>query len=180
MDTSQLKAQTSASGGLDFDGIYATHASYVLRLARRFVSQDDAPDVAQRVWLFAWSALQRNQFDGRAQVRTWLHVITRNAAMSWLRPTFDKTLAHTGVSLDCDRARNVPTPDPTPEQQLLDKERRAILHARINRLSRVRHASVLATLDGYSFKAQARMFGIPVHTAKTRWFRAVEQFRASA
>jgi RNA polymerase sigma-70 factor, ECF subfamily len=67
-----------------FAEVVRTLGGRMLAVARRFMKDDDAArDVVQDAFLSAFRAI--HQFDGQAQLSTWLHRIVVNAALMRLR-----------------------------------------------------------------------------------------------
>jgi RNA polymerase sigma-70 factor, ECF subfamily len=68
---SPAEAPKRAPSGLDFDAVYHEMADFVWRAARRMgVSATDAEDVVQEVFVIVHRRLA--EFEGRAQLKTWL------------------------------------------------------------------------------------------------------------
>lgn len=55
----------------------------ITRLARRYAGPDDWQDLAQEMQLQLWRSFR--DFDGRAQVSTWVYRVALNTALSHLR-----------------------------------------------------------------------------------------------
>ena len=79
-----LVARLKAGDHDAFAEVVRTLGGRMLSVARRFMKDDDAArDVVQDAFLSAFRAIQ--QFDGQAQLSTWLHRIVVNAALMRLR-----------------------------------------------------------------------------------------------
>jgi RNA polymerase sigma-70 factor (ECF subfamily) len=69
-----------------FDQIVRETMPALYRLAARVTgSFQEAEDVVQDGYLRAWAALGRGQFEGRAEIETWLYRIVTNCAIDALR-----------------------------------------------------------------------------------------------
>ena len=71
-----------------------------------------------------------------------------------------------------------PSPAPSPEQELLAKERRKLLEAAIARLPRrQKTAVILSHLEGHPAKEVSAIMGLSESTVRVHLFRAVRNLR---
>src|SRR4051795_10434357 len=71
-DADAVDATLAASGDASaFERLYRTHVPKVYGLVRRMLSDDDADEVAQDIFVRAWQKL--GTFRGEAAFGTWLH-----------------------------------------------------------------------------------------------------------
>jgi RNA polymerase sigma factor (sigma-70 family) len=140
----------------------------------------DAEDAVQDALLSACKHL--SQFQGGAQMSTWLTTIVINSARMQLR----KRYRHIQVSLDeplGDEQQNflsdrIADDAPSPEDACRESE----LHERVSELltqmsDPLRKAFQLRELDGFTTKETALILGIPTGTVKAQLTRARMKLR---
>ncbi len=81
-DAALLSAIRAGSKG-SREALARQHAGPLLRVARRFVGDQDAQDCVQDALLQAFRNIDR--FEGRSSIGTWLYRIVVNAALQRLR-----------------------------------------------------------------------------------------------
>jgi RNA polymerase sigma-70 factor (ECF subfamily) len=125
-----------------------------------------AQDVAQEVFLRAWN---RGGFDpARGSMHGWLQVMTRNAAIDWVRSeqahrrrTEEVGVLHTTAS-------------PSLEDEVADAGRAAEVRAAVAALpTEERDAVWLAYFGGLSYKQVAERLGLAEGTVKSQIRRAL-------
>src|SRR6266702_4378325 len=80
-DAETADAALAASGdGSAFERLYRTHVARVHSLVRRMMGTDHADDVAQDVFVRAWTKL--STFRGEAAFGTWLHRLAVNVILA--------------------------------------------------------------------------------------------------
>ena len=155
----------------DWEHVYAEQLPRVLNFFRyRFGDGADIEDLTARTFEKAWRARHRYRRDV-AGFATWLLTIARNVGIDHLRARQHHQ--------PLDTAEAVPSPDDSPEQQLMQ-------HAEARRL-----AALLATLPprdrelmamkygaGMTNRAIARATGLSESNVGTILHRAVESLRA--
>jgi len=168
--------QISVSGKELPEEFAAWVAHYRPRLYRTALRQlgnpDDAEDALQDALLSAYRHL--GQFEGRAQLSTWLTRIVINAARELQR----RRHARPAVSLEALPAAGELFPDrqPSPESRCSQGERRERLRRLLARLSPpLRSAVELYEIEGLSCRQAADQLGIKPATLKCRLFRGRER-----
>ncbi|MCO5132248.1 MAG: sigma-70 family RNA polymerase sigma factor [Xanthobacteraceae bacterium] len=148
--------------------LYARHRVRVYRFILRMVRDATiAEDLVSQVFLDVWRTA--GQFEGRAQVSTWLLSIARFKALTALRQRAHEDLDQDGVLNIADHAD-------TPEAALERSATRAILRACIARLSPAHREIIdLVYYHETSVEEAGRILGIPQSTVKTRMFYARKQ-----
>src|SRR5207237_687446 len=80
-DAETADAALAASGdGRAFERLYRTHVARVHSLVRRMIGPDSADDIAQDVFVRAWTKLPT--FRGEAAFGTWLHRLAVNVILA--------------------------------------------------------------------------------------------------
>jgi RNA polymerase sigma factor (sigma-70 family) len=159
----------------DTDGaaeLFERYSAALLRFADRLLSDRGlAEEVTQEV--FVKVITRAHQYDGRAEVSSWLFAIAANACRD--RRRRDRRAAV--VPLEA-----IPEPSQKgdgAEAKLLSRERRTAVRAALNDLSEEqREALILARYHGLPYAEIADVLGISVGAVKTRIFRAVETLKA--
>jgi RNA polymerase sigma-70 factor, ECF subfamily len=145
--------------------LYNRHHIRVFRFATRLV--DDvaaAEDVVSEAFIEVWR--QAGRFEGRSSVSTWIMSIVRFKALSARR-------RRPGTELDIKLAEAVVDPSPSPEQIILETDRRSQLRACLSQLSPDHRAIIdLVYYHDKTIEEVAEIVGAPKNTVKTRMFYA--------
>lgn len=161
------RGDTSAAGEL-----FERYASAILRFADRLLgNRAAAEEVTQEVFVKVIS--RAYQYDGRAEVTSWLFAIAANACRDRRRRERRATI----VPLE-----TIPEPSQKGdgvEAGLLQREKREAVRRALSGLSEEqREVLVLARYHGLPYAEIASVLGISVGAVKTRVFRAVENLKA--
>ncbi len=161
----------------DTDGaaeLFDRYAPALLRFADRLLSdRSTAEEVTQEVFVKVIS--RAHQYDGRAEVASWLFAIAANACRDRRRRDRRATV----VPLDA-----VAEPADAPKGEgvlgrMVEREKRDAVRQALALLSEEqREALILARYQGLPYAEIARILGISVGAVKTRIFRAVETLKA--
>ncbi len=104
-DAETADAALAASGdGSAFERLYQAHVARVHSLVRRMIGPDSADDIAQDVFVRAWTKLPT--FRGEAAFGTWLHRLAVNvilAPAARRRPAGVRAARYRGVPARGDR-----------------------------------------------------------------------------
>ena len=121
-----------------------------------------AEDLAQESLLKAWRS--RASFDGRANVRTWVFAIARNAWIDYLRRRRVR-----GAEETMDRAAATASTAPGPVASASRREFSTRMELALARLpSGQREALAMRESEGLTFSQIARLLELPVATVKSR------------
>jgi RNA polymerase sigma-70 factor (ECF subfamily) len=153
------------------------HGGRMLTVIRRFLPQDaDANDALQDAFLSAFRKI--DQFDGKAQLGTWLHSIAVNAALQKLRRAKSRPESSLEELLpkfisDGHHAIEIPDWSPTAAAMAERDETRQQVRAAINRLPESYRTVLLARdIEGMDTEQTAQALGVSVPVVKTRLHRA--------
>jgi len=148
--------------------LYARHNVRVYRFILRMVRDTTtAEDIVSQVFLDVWRTA--GQFEGRAQVSTWLLSIARFKALTALRQRRHEDIEQDDVLEIADDAD-------TPEASLDRSNTSAILRACVAKLSAAHREIInLVYYHEKSVEEVGQIIGIPQSTVKTRMFYARKQ-----
>lgn len=146
---------------------------------RSLRNPDDAEDAVQEAMLSALKHI--GQFDGRAQLSTWLTTIVINAARMEVR----RRVRHPMQAIDeAQKEGQLPItellhdPRPSPEQTLEQSEQRKLLDKLITCLPRSQQATLrLHQQDDFSIKMASEKLGMPQGTVKAQLTRGRAKIR---
>ena len=167
------KAQSGDAQG--FKDLYSKHKRDVARLALRMVGpRPDLEDVVQEVFVQVFRSL--SAFRGESRFTTWLHRVTVNVALMYLRAQKSRPQL----------ARDSVVPEPathesdSPAAGAATSERLRALYAILDNISdKKRVVFVLHDLEGVSATEISDMVGAPVLTVRTRLFYARREVYAA-
>lgn len=148
----------------DFEQVVRDHRRRVFGLAWSILrDRAAAEDVAQEVFVKLWTALP--DFDGRAQLSTWIYAITRNAAISALRRRrSSESLSEPTVLAAAEAQCAAPDPERADDARLW-RAVEALPEAQ-------RRCVTLYYQDERPVEEVAAMLGMPANTVKTHLHRA--------
>jgi RNA polymerase sigma-70 factor (ECF subfamily) len=180
-DRAAFYQRLRAHDGDAFEELVREQAGKLLRLATRFVKNpEDAQDVVQEAFVSAYNAIER--FDASADIGTWLHRITVNAALMRLRRPVEKR----EVALDDllpvfgdDGHRYEPVSPWEGVDTLFERdETRALVRAAIDELPEAsRNILLLCDIEELSGPEAAELLGISANAVRIRLHRARQALR---
>lgn len=177
--------RTAVSRARDGDGeafrwLVERHSRYLFGVAARLTgSAADAEDVVQEAWLKAHRQLAR--FEERADVRTWLHRITVNCAIDFIRARRHREDAHDPADLEQGALGEIGADSqPTPERLAQGGQIQARVVEAMARLTGLERAAfTLRHLEGMSIEEVGAALGLKASATKHSIFRAVRKMRAT-
>ncbi|ABD09351.1 sigma-24 (FecI-like) [Rhodopseudomonas palustris HaA2] len=163
-----LLANIAAGDRTSMHTLYSRHNVRVYRFILRMVRDGaTAEDLVSQVFLDVWRTAR--QFEGRAQVSTWLLSIARFKALTALRQRQHE-------DIDQDDVLEIPDGADTPEAALDRSRTSDILRSCIAKLSPAHREIIhLVYYHEKSVEEVGRLVGIPQSTVKTRMFYARKQ-----
>ncbi len=163
-----------------FRALVERHSRYLYAVAHRVTGNGpDAEDVVQEAWLKAHRQLGR--FEERSDVRTWLHRITVNCAIDFIRGRRHRELARDPDDLAADAAASAESGGPAGPERLAEsgqiQDRVAAAMAELTVSERA--AFVLRHVEGLSIDEIGRALGLKTNATKHSVFRAVKKMRVA-
>lgn len=179
MDERELIHRAAEGDEAAFEALISPYWEPLTRLCLHILADpDEAADAAQETIIKAWRGLAA--FRASAAFSTWLYRLATNACTDALRR---KKRARTVPIVQTDESGEeytleLPDGAPTPEQALLQKERRARLLRALERLEPQQRELLSLRIDAeLSYEQIAELLHIRVGTVKSRLSRAREKLR---
>lgn len=162
-----------ASSTLDIARVYEAHFRYVFRCLRSLGVRDAVLDDAlQDVFLVVQRKL--SQFDGRAELRTWLYAIALRIARKY-RTRSNRDGAPLQDARDAAESATYANAEATAESN----QRLALARAALDALDQEkREVFVLARVEQMSAPEIASVVGVPINTVYSRLRAARQSFEA--
>jgi RNA polymerase sigma-70 factor (ECF subfamily) len=154
-----------------FEVLMRRYNQKLYRAARSVFPNDaaEAEDVVQDAWVRAFEHL--DQFEGRAQVSTWLVRIALYEA--WSRARRRRRVGSLDDSAGKESAMETATPVPDPEMDASALEARALLEKAVASLPETyRTVFVLRSIEDMSTEETAECLDLTIDVVKTRLHRA--------
>ena len=159
------------------ESVFREFAPRIYHLARRMLGNDaDAEDVTQDVLVQVIRKL--DTFRGDAQLATWLHRVTVNAALAFRQKRANRQKRETTEAAD-DVLEAAPVGGPVkrwnvgPDEPVLATEQAAVIERAIAELpGPFRDVYVLADVEGLPNQEIADMLGMSIPAVKSRLHRA--------
>ncbi len=162
-----------------FSRLVEAYAPRLYRLLLKMLRHpQDAEDALQETFVKAYRALP--DFDGRAQLSTWLYRIAVNEALMIIRRKEIETISVDAPTGPDDEAGPYDLVDwcCLPEDELLTAEARQVLEEAVARLpASLRMVFLLRDVEGLSTRETAEALGISEGAVKVRLSRARERLR---
>ncbi len=151
----------------------ATHAKLFGIALRILGDRSDAEDAVQDVYVDLWHKAKRYE-PGRASPISWLAVFARNRAIDRLRRR-----KSAGTAAPVEAAEALPAPESLAEDQMVDAERQARIHACLAALQDAQGQAIRsAFLEGQTYASLAERHGVPLGTMKSRIRRGLAALKA--
>ncbi len=179
--------QASRKGdGEAFNILVGKHVSYIYNLAYHLCNGNraDTDDLAQMTFIRAYRAIAR--FEGRSELKTWLHRICVNLWKNMVRGQkrkkyFQHQSIHASPAGKDDMGTIELEDKRTGPMEAVEKSQTSeIIHQAINQLPpEEREVIVLRDIQGYTYEEIAQLSKIPLGTVKSRLSRARRMLRTA-
>ena len=172
--------QKAKNGDQDaFGQLVVAHQNKVYSLCVHMLgSREEAEDLAQEAFLKAWRSL--DTFHGESSFATWMHRLTTNICLDYLRRQTRRQNISVAVSLDDEEAV---LPEPAdrgsdPQQVLERHEKQRSLERHLREMpEHHRRALLMREVAGMSYQEIADAMQMDLGTVKSRIARAREALR---
>lgn len=171
---SQLVDQAKQGNTHAFEQLVLRHQNRIYSLAVHMVQdRDEASDLAQEAFFKAWQNLP--SFQGESSFSTWMHRLTTNLCLDYLRKQTRRQDIAATVSLD-DEASGWSEPldfQQDPHHQMEHLELRQTIRDALSQLpDHQRQVLVMRELSGMSYQEIAEQLDLDLGTVKSRIARA--------
>ena len=169
----------AASGDMDaFEQLIQGYERLIYNITYRMLGNpDDAKDASQEVLIKIYKNL--GKCANMKAFKSWIYTVANNTCIDEIRKRKNKAADSLDALFqieDGEMEKQLPANDPTPEELLLQKEKREILQLAINRLSPEHKALiVLRDIKGLSYGELADATSTSLGTVKSRLSRARSQ-----
>lgn len=164
-----------------YSELCSRHSKRTLRTVQRITrNAEDAEDVVQESLMKAYLGLEN--FDGRAAFSSWLTRIAINSALMTLRRRRNRPESSLDSIDDSGKARALEliATSCSPEDRILQHERKRRLHSAVSRLPpNLRSVMEIRQSHDGSLEEIADLLGISVSATKSRVLRAKAALRIS-
>lgn len=160
-----------------FDALMARYKLPVTHFVFRMVGDAaEADDVAQTVFIRAYTAMRRPEFHATAAFSTWLFQVARHAAIDALRRR--GRMAMESLDAATGGPDGMAAPHLTARDIVADRETGARIAAAVARLPEDQRAAlVLAEYEAQSHAAIAAVLGCSEKSVESRLYRARQSLR---
>ena len=162
-----------------FRALVERHSRYLYQVAYRLTGHAmDAEDVVQETFLKAHRQLRR--FEGRADVRTWLHRIAVNGAIDLIRARRHRELGTDPSDLEAAGAEPLATALPPPDRVVEGRQIGVRVSEALSALTALERAAfTLRHVEGLSIREIGDSLGLKSEATKHSIFRAVRKMRVA-
>jgi len=172
--------QKAKSGDQDaFEQLVLAHQNKVYTICVHMVTdREEAADLAQEAFLKAWRNL--SSFQGESSFATWMHRLTTNVCLDYLRKQSRRQNISTAVSLDDEDSGWTEPADHSQDPQVhLEREerKRALTRALQELPEHHRRPLIMREVSGMSYQEIADALDTDLGTIKSRIARARERLR---
>jgi RNA polymerase sigma-70 factor, ECF subfamily len=173
-------AQVCGGDGNAFQSLVERHSKYVFHVAYRLTgSSQDAEDVVQETFLKAYRQLSR--FEARADFRTWLHRITVNCSIDFIRARRSREISQDASDVEDAAAADLGLgAGPSPDRLAMSAQINERVREALEGLTKMERAAfMLRHVEGRPIREVAAALGLKTEATKNSIFRAVRKMRAA-
>jgi len=173
-------AQVCGGDGNAFQSLVERHSKYVFHVAYRLTgSSQDAEDVVQETFLKAYRQLSR--FEARADFRTWLHRITVNCSIDFIRARRSREIGQDLSDVEDAAAADLAQgASPSPDRLAMSAQINERVREALEGLTKMERAAfMLRHVEGRPIREVAAALGLKTEATKNSIFRAVRKMRAA-
>ena len=176
-DEKKIIAQVLDGNDEAFAQLVQAYEDKVYNLCLRMCSdREEAKDLAQEAFLKAWRGLRF--YKQEAAFSTWLYRLVSNVCIDYLRQKKRRSAVSFVTADEEGEQPDIPDPTPTPEQQMLDRQRKEQVADAMARLEDdFRLVLTLRVVEERSYDEIAAIMDLKVGTVKSRLARAREKLR---
>jgi RNA polymerase sigma factor (sigma-70 family) len=151
-----------------FESLYRGYFPRLTRFLQRVMRRPQTvEEVLNDAMLVVWR--KAGSFNGQSKVSTWIFAIAYHKALKAIK-RFDEPVEAGEEAFD--------ESESGPENQLMQRQRCALLLQQLGRMSADHRAVIeLTYYHGYAYREIAQIMGCPVDTVKTRMFHARRRLR---
>lgn len=167
-DDRHLVELSLAGDEFAFEYLFDRYRDAIRRLfVQRLGGVTDADDLLQETFIKVFINLYRYSAD--YTFGQWVYTIARNTFIDFMRRRQEE------LPID-ERFTSPASPAPTPEESVINQQRRAQIEGYLDRLApRYRQLIILRFFEEYSYEEIAEKLVLPLGTVKTQIHRAREQ-----
>ena len=137
-------------------------------------NKEEAEDATQDVFISIYQS--KHLFKGDAQLSTWIHRITTNKCLEYIRKANRKKRFGIKVSIDESFLRVGNESQLNPEEVLIERERSKAFYLAVQKLSEnQRVAYSLHHFDDFSYKEISESMNLSISAVESLIFRAKQQ-----
>lgn len=158
-----------------FEKLINKYQKMVYNLAYRiFNNNSDAEDITQEVFLKIYKNIEK--CSGKESIKTWIYTITYNTCIDEVRKRKGKNNISLDASLENDEGEyfiEIPSKEPTPETQMINKEGIKEIENALNKLTEIHKTLIfLRDIKGFTYNEISEIMDINIGTVKSKLNRA--------
>lgn len=160
-----------------FEALVLTYEKKVLNMCWYILqNKEEAEDATQDIFLTIYQSISR--FKGDSKLSTWIHRITLNKCLEYIRKAKRKKRFGIHQRIDIAFSDQTIDLDKNPEQALMQKERTYVFLNAVQQLSEnQRIAYTLHHMEEFSYKEISESMNLSLSAVESLIFRAKQQLK---